>query len=58
MSWNFAVECDVKFGFEFRAANCVDKILRRYVLSARDLKMEFSGRILQTRCKIAMAFVK
>jgi len=19
MSWNFAVECDVKFGFEFRA---------------------------------------
>ncbi len=54
MSWNFAVECDVKFSFEFRA-ECVDKILRRYALSARDLKMEFSSRILQTRCQIATA---
>jgi len=40
------------------SAESVNKILRRYVLSARDLKMEFSGRILQTRYKIATAFVK
>ena len=33
----------------------MNKILRRYVLSAQDLKMEFSGRILQTRCQIATA---
>jgi len=37
------------------SAESVNKILRRYVLSARDLKMEFSGRILQTRCQIATA---